>query len=269
MFGKILGTVGKTALKGAFPWAGAIGALGSLGSSILGNTGSFKRQKYADRQNMAFWQMQNKYNHPLEQMKRLQEAGLNPNLIYGQSVAGATGSSGAAPSASKAAPYSIGNPVPSAIQSIVGTQQKKLMEAQAINQIAGATKYGAETAKLKGLLSSQISQAESEAGMAKVKLDIQNATKESQIKQITKSAELTELKVELQQVQTDLAKDGYVPGNTIGTIFQKILGLNLNNPDDLWKARTIVLSIGGSQLLKNLGQAFPGFLKKSPKKTNL
>ena len=32
-----------------------------------------------------------RYNHPKEQMKRLQEAGLNPNLIYGEGIKGATG----------------------------------------------------------------------------------------------------------------------------------------------------------------------------------
>jgi hypothetical protein len=263
----ILGTLGKVAggvAKTAFPWAGALGALGSLGSSILGNTGSFKRQKYSDRQNIAFWNMQNKYNHPLQQMQRLQEAGLNPNLIYGQSVAGATGQADqVAPS--KAAPYSIQNPVPSAINSIVGSQQAKLMQAQSINQIAQSTKYGAETAKLKGLLSSEISSAQSKAGMDKIKLQVQSATKESQIKQIVATANLTELKGELQTIQNTLAKKGYVPGNTIGTIFNNILGLDLNTQDGLWKARTIVLAIGGTQLLKNLGQAFPNFLKKPPK----
>lgn len=33
--------------------------------------------------NIQNWQMQNEYNTPANQMKRLQEAGLNPNLIYG------------------------------------------------------------------------------------------------------------------------------------------------------------------------------------------
>jgi len=31
------------------------------------------------------WDMQNKYNHPSQQMQRYKEAGLNPHLIYGQS----------------------------------------------------------------------------------------------------------------------------------------------------------------------------------------
>lgn len=33
----------------------------------------------------------NTYNSPIEQMRRLEAAGLNPNLVYGQGVSGATG----------------------------------------------------------------------------------------------------------------------------------------------------------------------------------
>ena len=271
----ILGTLGKVAggvAKTAFPWAGALGALGSLGSSILGNTGSFKRQKYSDRQNIAFWNMQNKYNHPLQQMQRLQEAGLNPNLIYGQSVAGATGQADqVAPS--KAAPYSIQNPVPSAINAITGTQQAKLMAAQSINQIAAATKYGKETEKIGKLLPMEVQNYKNlatksghEATQAGVKAKVAQATSEAQIKQITQTANLTKLKAELQKVQTNLAKDGYVPGNYIGTIFKKILGLDLKTEEGLWKARTIIIGIGGSQLLKNLSQALPGFFKPTKPK---
>lgn len=32
---------------------------------------------------LADWQMQNEYNSPLQQMQRLKDAGLNPNLVYG------------------------------------------------------------------------------------------------------------------------------------------------------------------------------------------
>jgi len=34
------------------------------------------------------WKMQNEYNSPLNQMKRLKEAGLNPNLMYGKGTVG-------------------------------------------------------------------------------------------------------------------------------------------------------------------------------------
>lgn len=47
--------------------------------------------KKQNKRMIDFWNMQNAYNHPRAQMQRLQEAGLNPNLIYGDSVSGATG----------------------------------------------------------------------------------------------------------------------------------------------------------------------------------
>lgn len=39
------------------------------------------RQQRAD--SLADWAMQNEYNHPSSQMARLRDAGLNPNLVYG------------------------------------------------------------------------------------------------------------------------------------------------------------------------------------------
>jgi len=57
----------------------------------------FSREMY-DRtksDNLAFWDMQNKYNSPQSQMQRLNEAGLNPNLVYGGS--GPSGQAGPIP----------------------------------------------------------------------------------------------------------------------------------------------------------------------------
>lgn len=47
------------------------------------------KKQYAD--NVAFWNMQNEYNSPQAQMKRFQDAGLNPHLIYGQGNSGNAG----------------------------------------------------------------------------------------------------------------------------------------------------------------------------------
>lgn len=44
--------------------------------------------------NIDMWNMQNAYNSPAAQMNRLKEAGLNPNLMYGQ---GSTGNASSAP----------------------------------------------------------------------------------------------------------------------------------------------------------------------------
>lgn len=54
------------------------------------------------------WHRVNEYNHPSQQMQRLREAGLNPNLLYGQGVKGATGSAG------DVSGVSVGNPQTSA-----------------------------------------------------------------------------------------------------------------------------------------------------------
>jgi murein L,D-transpeptidase YcbB/YkuD len=39
---------------------------------------------HAHRRDKQMWREMNQYNHPAQQMERLREAGLNPNLMYGQ-----------------------------------------------------------------------------------------------------------------------------------------------------------------------------------------
>lgn len=71
----------------------------TAGASIIGNllnTGSTQKtnqrqleynKELYDKQRadaLADWNMQNAYNSPSQQMQRFKEAGLNPNLVYGQ-----------------------------------------------------------------------------------------------------------------------------------------------------------------------------------------
>lgn len=80
--------------------------LGGFGSAIVGGGLDFLNSVYTSKQNQALqdkafaqnvqmWNMQNAYNHPAEQMKRYKEAGLNPNLIYGNGTSSAGNASGA------------------------------------------------------------------------------------------------------------------------------------------------------------------------------
>lgn len=80
------------------PAAALIGGAASLiGTGInAASTGNQNRknrefsEKMYDRQkddSLEFWQMQNNYNSPEAQMARLQKAGLNPNLVYGNGSA--------------------------------------------------------------------------------------------------------------------------------------------------------------------------------------
>lgn len=72
----------------------AISAGGSLISSLIGVNAAKKQaarqQRYnkelaeiQNQYNIAQWERENEYNLPIAQIERLQEAGLNPNLIYG------------------------------------------------------------------------------------------------------------------------------------------------------------------------------------------
>lgn len=78
---------------------------GQMGSSVMsgatGLIGQALQYKYNKRlmkrqnqYNIDMWKMQADYNSPQSQMQRFQEAGLNPNLIYGQ---GSNGNMSSAP----------------------------------------------------------------------------------------------------------------------------------------------------------------------------
>ncbi len=77
------------------PASGLIGtALGAIATNKQNQKSrDFSREQYQTQKNdnLAFWNQQNDYNNPANQMKRLQAAGLNPNMVYGQSSGGASG----------------------------------------------------------------------------------------------------------------------------------------------------------------------------------
>lgn len=58
-----------------------------IGMNVWDNYNSRKAAKKQYNYQMAFWQANNDYNSPNSQMQRLEEAGLNPNLVYGNGAA--------------------------------------------------------------------------------------------------------------------------------------------------------------------------------------
>jgi hypothetical protein len=62
-----------------FPIAAALGAASTILPPVMTAITNRQNRKYA----LQDWNRQNAYNHPKQQMQRLQEAGLNPNLVYG------------------------------------------------------------------------------------------------------------------------------------------------------------------------------------------
>lgn len=70
--------------------AGGASLIGGAVNALTGANANKKNREFQERMyerqksdSLAFWDLQNEYNNPQAQMKRLQEAGLNPNLVYG------------------------------------------------------------------------------------------------------------------------------------------------------------------------------------------
>ena len=105
-----------------------LGAVSSMATSAIGslfgmNEAEKNRKFNAEQAQLQrdwqekMWNLSNEYNSPLQQMQRFKEAGLNPNLVYGdgaKSLAAQVGS-GAAASSSAVGRGVIENPVTTAI----------------------------------------------------------------------------------------------------------------------------------------------------------
>ena len=116
-----------------------LGGLSAIGNAITGGASARKQYQYQsklmDKQNnfaLSMYNMDNRYNSPVMQRARLEQAGLNPNLMYGNG--GIQNTSGGAPaSASGQAPQvDYGRPseaISNALQySIVNAQTDKMNE---------------------------------------------------------------------------------------------------------------------------------------------
>ena len=78
------------------------GALGAAGQSSANRTNiqlqreqnawNEKQAEKANQWNIEQWERENLYNSPIQQMQRLEQAGLNPNLMYGQGNPGSASS---------------------------------------------------------------------------------------------------------------------------------------------------------------------------------
>lgn len=105
-------------------WEGLGSALANAAPALVGGTLGLFSQKSANDTNIKLWKMQANYNSPVNQMARLKEAGLNPNLIYGSSS-----NTGNQTSSAQVQPldYSfVGKAADSAIQTYLAEKNLKL-----------------------------------------------------------------------------------------------------------------------------------------------
>ena len=153
--------------------SGLLGVLGSLGASLISNRGAKRRQQTADQNNIKFWQMQNKYNDPTQQMARLKKAGLNPALIYGSGATNTGVAGSIAPS--KPAPYNVKDPTPSILQSQMLASQIKLQNSQ-------ANKNDAETMRIEGITPSDVKAKQQKAIQEELNTSILSQTAKEKAK---------------------------------------------------------------------------------------
>jgi hypothetical protein len=231
-----------------------LSAVGSLGSSLISNIGAKQRQREADKQNIRFWNMQNKYNTPLAQMQRFKDAGLNPNLIYGKGTPGQA--SPVAPS--KPAPYSVQNPVPP--QAMLINSQIELNKANELKSLATAEKEGALSKEIQALLGGKIRQYDVTNDLNALKLDIGNATKQNQINKIVAESNTARFTENIQAMSSDYANKGLKP-DSIGIIMNS-LGLSPNNPEDQKIMKGLIYTWYGSNVFKNLAGPIKTVLDK-------
>lgn len=66
---------------------GLMGGLGSMLGSQANYAQNARLMEQQNKYNIDMWKMNNEYNTPQAQMQRFQDAGLNPNLIYGMGSA--------------------------------------------------------------------------------------------------------------------------------------------------------------------------------------
>ena len=226
-----------------------ISGIGSLGASLLGNSGAKRRQELANKQNIEFWNMQNAYNTPKAQMGRLSDAGLNPNLIYGSNAN--TGTAGAiAPS--KASPYNIKNPVP--LQAMLLGSQIKNMDANTVKTLADAK----QTESLTG---GKVTNLSLRNQIQVIKNDIAGKTQSQAINIIKQTALQSEFNTKIKEVDQQFALEGFAKGNPIGTIFAQ-LGINGGGEENQIMRRALIAGLLGSQVINNLSGPLSAIIKK-------
>ena len=108
-----------------------------IGAQIAGNLASVGLQGIINRRaerrqwnrNVSMWKMQNEYNTPINQMKRLKEAGLNPNLMYGK---GTVGNSTTLPQYNALPPQGMGEVFGKSIAGLQGLTQTDVLKTEII-----------------------------------------------------------------------------------------------------------------------------------------
>ena len=107
----------------------AVGGIGSVASTLLGNSQNVKLAREQREWDYKMWKENNSYNTPQNQVQRLRDAGLNPALAMQNGLLGSGMSNQSA--GGQQAPVTDFSPIAQGIQNSVDLyQQKRLQDAQ-------------------------------------------------------------------------------------------------------------------------------------------
>ena len=211
-------------------------AIPLLGSLYTANQNA-KAQDRADRKNVRFWEKQNAYNDPSQQMARLQQAGLNPHLVYGQSAAGAAGNAGAiSPTkATDTGTAQIGDRSLGSFQTSAQISNINMDTAQKALKLNVDKKFLADTARaeLQNITLGNVKKTLENMQLAPfVQTSIMRAATQLQID--LQNLEGVKLKNRVLQFKANLADAGIDPNGTVSVslfrmIAESIKNLNFNN----------------------------------------
>ena len=193
-------------------------------SQILQNRANRKLAEYSYEKDLEMWNKQNEYNSPKEQMKRLVEAGLNPNLVYGGSTSSSAGNAETAPSYNTP-PYSLQlNDVIGKYYEYQNDQQDMLNKAvtrELIRNQSAKEFYQGQTELLNQTLK--------ELGIKsdRIKLRIAEALADTQISVAKNNARIVEQNVRKNALDYFYHRQGLQGGNTIQTFIKAALSKSL------------------------------------------
>lgn len=177
--------------------------------------------------NLELWKLTNEYNTPEAQMARYQQAGLNPNLIYGQSN---TAQAPASASAGSFRPGNLQQKQAANTLNMIGQFRNIVAQAKDIWDYA---KYGSEEHRLQNITEFyKGALAKSQAGVAQLNELFENwllGSPDSPDYSGTRRGQMYDVGYKLKQGQADVQEANY----------QRVLALTKMIPDQ--QARTVAL----------------------------
>lgn len=155
----------------------------SITNTNLTRQANMELAEFGFQKNLDMWNRQNAYNHPSSQMERLKQAGLNPNLVYGNGVVG--NSAGTMPQY-QTPRVQYDAPAPVQIPQMISAYQDfRLKQAQTSNveDQNEAIRVGIENARAHGkILGERLPGETYRSQLAGLDWSRQNATQEEAIK---------------------------------------------------------------------------------------